>query len=123
MKQMGALKNFAALVTLVSLSVLGSIGLGAKPSMAAHQFGNRFETEFASPNNYRSDYEVASARAVCRRVSTNGGRLFVRNRPNGRIIGYAYDGTPVRVVLGSSYGGWVRLATGGYVYSRYLTRC
>ena len=121
---MNAWKNFVATFSLVSLSALGSLGFGIKPSAAATQYFQPCETTQTSlANNVTSNYQLAAHGTVCSRVVTGGGRLFIRRSPNGQLIGYAYNGTYVRVIPNSYYRGWVRLSTGGYVYTRYLRPC
>lgn len=123
MKKVNVWKNLAAVVTLVSISVFGSITFGAKSSMAAYRYNEPCETEQTSYNNYDPYQEVAAFPSVCRQVVTNGGRLHVRQSPNGRIIGYLYNGNRVRVVGRTQRNGWVRLANGGYIYGSYLRPC
>lgn len=124
MQKLGALKRLAALATLVSVSVLGTLVMGVKPTQAAPRYTEPCETEQTSLAKYdRSYYEVASYATLCRQVDTNGGRLHIRQVPGGRIIGYLYEGERVSIVSGSSRNGWVRLANGGYVSSRYLKAC
>lgn len=121
---MSAWKNLVATFSLVSLSALGSLGFGIKPSTAATQYFQPCETtqtSFIDDEYY--DYQEASNRVSCSRVVTNGGRLFIRRSPGGRLIGYAYNGGYVRVIPNSYYRGWVRLSTGGYVATRYLRPC
>ena len=119
-----AWKNFVATFSLVSLSALGSFGFGIKPSAAATQYFQPCETTQTSfTNDVSYDYQVATNRTACSRVVTNGGRLFIRRSPGGQLIGYAYNGGYVRVIPNSYHRGWVRLSTGGYVYTRYLRPC
>ena len=124
MQKLGALKKLAAIATLVSVSVLGSLAIGIKPTQAAPRYIEPWETEQTSFIKYdRVSYEVASYSTLCRQVDTNGGRLHIRQVPGGRIIGYLYEGERVSIVSGSSRNGWVRLADGGYVSSSYLKSC
>lgn len=124
MKKLSAFKNLAALVTLVSVSMFGSLAVGAKPTMAQSRYYNTYEIEPANLNGYDNRYDrITAVNTVCRQVDTNGGRLHIRRWPNGPIVGYLYNGDRIRVVSGSSYNGWVRLPSGGYVYSRYLQTC
>ncbi len=123
MKKLNVLKKLAAVVTLVSISVFGSMAVGAKSSMAAHRYNEPCETEETSYHNYGDYSEVAALPSVCRRVVTNGGRLHIRQRPNGRIVGYLYNGDRVRVVGRTQRNGWVRLSNGGYIYASYLRPC
>lgn len=124
MQNLGALKKLAAVATLVSVSVLGTLVMGVKPSTAAPRYTEPCETQQTSFAKYdRGYYEVASYATLCRQVDTNGGRLHIRQVPNGRIIGYLYEGERVSIVSGSSRNGWVRLSSGGYVYASYLKSC
>lgn len=124
MNKLRGLKKLAALATLVSVSVLGTLVMGVKPSTAAHRYNQPCETQQTSFTKYNSGYyQVASYATLCRRVDTNGGRLHIRRVPGGRIIGRLHEGQRVRVVSGSSRNGWVRLSSGGYVSSRYLKSC
>ncbi|OKH32820.1 hypothetical protein NIES2119_24890 [[Phormidium ambiguum] IAM M-71] len=128
---MSAWKNFVATVSLVSLSALGSLGFGIKPSTAATQYFQHCETAQTSfinndvTYNYQpvANYQQVSSRVSCSRVVTNGGRLHIRRSPGGQLIGYAYNGGYVRVIPNSYRHGWVRLSTGGYVHTRYLRPC
>jgi hypothetical protein len=124
---MSAWKKFVATLSLVSLSALGSLGLGIKPSTAATiylQPCERTQTQTSLINNDANyNYQQASSRLACSRVVTNGGRLHIRRSPGGQLIGYAYNGGYIRVVPNSYRQGWVRLSTGGYVYTRYLRPC
>lgn len=121
---MSAWKNFVATVSLVSLSALGSLGFGIKPSVAATQYFQPCETTPTSLiNNVSYGYQTVSNRFSCSRVVTNGGRLHIRRSPGGQLIGYAYHGGYIRVIPNSYRHGWVRLSTGGYVHTRYLRPC
>ncbi|MFB2935869.1 hypothetical protein ACE1B6_11505 [Aerosakkonemataceae cyanobacterium BLCC-F154] len=121
---MNAWKKCVATLTLVSLSTLSSFGFGVKPSTASTQYFPPLETTETSFNNGVIYYEeVVARRTACSRVVTNGGRLRIRRSPGGRIIGHAYNGAYLRVIPNSYRRGWVRLATGGYVTTRYLRPC
>lgn len=123
MKKMYRLKNLATAVTLAWVSLIASAGLAAKPSTAAVQFVSPLETEQGAYTPNSGSYQVAAIRTVCRVVDTNGGRLRIRQWPGGPIIGVIYNGTAIRVIVGSYERGYVAIRTGGYVYANYLRRC
>jgi hypothetical protein len=55
-------------------------------------------------------------------VSTNGGRLNIRHRPNGcsRVIGKLYDGDNVELT-GVYRNGWAQLEGGGWISTSWIS--
>lgn len=125
MKMIEALKNSAAVIGLLSVSVLSPAMLNANASTATSQVNQR--------SHNTGGYEVAATpRTSCAKITTKSYKndpnykyvVNVRERPNGPIVGRLDDATSVKIVKRNK-NGWVQISgpVQGYVFGGYLTGC
>ena len=77
-----------------------------------------FETDPTPPSGVTPPTADINTDGVAAVVTTKGGKLNVRNAPNGKIIGQLTNGTAVAVYEIS--GSWSRIGEGQWVASNYL---